>query len=114
MRFGNYWINHNINRPLKGRAPFGLFQNLSTDEEVKYIALHLFRGLVQITWSKRALLMFIMPFFFWTGIVDQVDGNIALVERDAGQYVEIDMSMFNCTPSEGDTVFIGSDSATCK
>ena len=63
---------------------------------------------------RRALLMLIMPFFFWTGIVDQINGEIALVERAAGEYVEIDLSAFNCTPSEGDSVVIGANSATCR
>ena len=114
MIFGNYWINYNINRPLKGRAPFGLFQNLRTDEEVKYIALHLWRALVQITWRQRAFMMLIMPFFFWTGIVDQINGEIALVEQSAGAFVEIDLSMFDCSPTEGDTVYIGKTTATCR
>ena len=71
-------------------------------------------GIMKNLHLQRALLVLIMPFFFWTGIVDQINGEIALVERAAGEFVEIDLSMFDCSPREGDTVYIGGDSATCR
>lgn len=40
--------------PTKGRTPFGVFHNFDAPhEEVGYLSVHVFSGLVQVLWDRN-------------------------------------------------------------
>ena len=60
-------------------------------------------------------MIWIMPFMFWIGVVDQINNNIALVEHEAGHFVEVDVEDFlDCNPAEGELIFVDHQGIHCK
>ena len=42
-----------MERPLKGRTRFGIFQNLGVSEETGYIFFHFFGAVLGLLWSRQ-------------------------------------------------------------